>query len=163
MITHRPRRLPGVSYVGYQRYFVTTCTAFRRPLFTSPPLATRVTQQLLQGAAHCEFAVLAYCAMPDHLHALVEATSERADFPALVKRFKQMTGFAYRQQTGQPLWQPGYHDRVLRDDEATEAVVRYVLENPVRAGLSKALGEYPFAGSGVYDLNGLLTAWEKQT
>ena len=163
MITHRPRRLDGVSYVGYQRYFITTCTAFRRPLFTTQPLVTGVTNQLLQTSALLEFAVLAYCLMPDHLHALVEAQSERADLTALIKRFKQMTGFAHRQQTGQPLWQPGYHERILRDDESTEAVVRYILENPVRAGLSRTLGEYPFAGSGVYDLNGLMTAWEKQT
>jgi putative transposase len=163
MITHRPRRLDGVLYVGYQRYFVTTCAAFRRPLFTNPLLATAVTEQLLQNAMLLEFAVLAYCVMPDHLHALVEAQSERADFTALMKRFKQITGFAYRQQTRQPLWQPGYHERILRDDESTETVVRYILANPIRAGLSTELGEYPFAGSGVHDFEGLKTAWERQT
>src|SRR5258707_40345 len=123
MRTKRPRRLDGVSYVGYQRYFLTTCTAFRRPLFTSPSLATSVTGQLLQTAAVFEFAVPAYCVMPDHLHALVEAKSEQANLEALMKRFKQVTGFAYRHKTKQPLWQPGYHERILRDDEGTEAVV----------------------------------------
>jgi hypothetical protein len=38
--------------------------------------------------------------------------------------------------------------------------VRYILENPIRAGLAKKLGEYPFAGSDVYDLPALLTAWD---
>ena len=38
--------------------------------------------------------------------------------------------------------------------------VRYILENPIRAGLTRELGEYRFAGSEVYDLEGLLTAWE---
>jgi hypothetical protein len=28
--------------------------------------------------------------------------------------------------------------------------------------LTNHLGAYPFAGSGVYDLNALKTAWEKQ-
>jgi hypothetical protein len=56
-----------------------------------------------------------------------------------------------------------YHERVLRNDEATEAVVRYVLENPIRARLSKELGEYPFAGSAKYDLDALKTAWETQS
>ena len=59
--------------------------------------------------------------------------------------------------------QSGYHEHILRDDEATESVVRYVLENPVRAGLTAALGEYAFAGSDVYELDALKTAWEKQT
>ncbi len=163
MITKRPQRLVGVSYVGYQRYFLTTCTHLRHPVFTSEALATEAIAQLLRHAALFEFAVLAYCVMPDHLHALVEAESERADFTAFVKRFKQMTGFQHRKQTQERLWQHGYHERTLRDEEATDAIVRYILENPIRAGLTKRLGEYRFAGSGVYDVSQLTDAWSKQT
>ena len=162
MLTKRPRRLDGLPYVGYQRYFLTTCTAFRRPLFVDAPWVSTVIEQLMHNAAHFEFAVLAYVVMPDHVHVLAEAESERSDFPAFVKRFKQTTGFAHRRATGQPLWQPGYHERVLRNDEATEAVVRYVLENPIRTGLSTELGEYPFAGSAKYDLDALKTAWDME-
>jgi hypothetical protein len=75
-----------------------------------------------------------------------------------VKRFKQTTGFVHRRETRQPLWQPGYHERVLRDDEATLTVVRYILENPIRAGLATDLEEYPFAGSERYGLEDLRTA-----
>ncbi len=163
VITNRPRRLQGVSYVGYDRYFLTTCTAFRRPAFAAHCLAASVAGQLLHEAACFEFAVPAYCLMPDHLHALIEAKSERPDFVAFVKRFKQMTGFAHRQATGQPPWQHGYHERILRNDEASDVVVRYILENPVRARLTKEIGEYPFAGSGTYGLDGLSTAWDRQT
>ena len=163
MITKRPRRLDGFPYVGYQRYFLTTCTAFRRSLFTQAALVSNIVDQLMRNADHFEFAVLAYVLMPDHAHVLAEAESEHSDFTGFVKRFKQTTGFAYRQQTGQPLWQHGYHQRVLRSDEATEAVVRYILENPVRARLSTELGQYPFAGSSRYDLEALKTAWDWQT
>jgi len=163
VITKRPRRLDGFPYVGYQRYFLTTCTAFRRPLFTNAPLVSRIVEQLMHNAAHFEFSILAYVLMPDHVHVLAEAESERSDFPAFVKRFKQMTGFAYRRQTGQRLWQHGYHERVLRNDEVTEVVVRYILENPIRARLSTELDEYPFAGSAKYDLEDLKTAWDGQT
>jgi putative transposase len=119
-------------------------------------------QQLLSAAAKLEFSVLAYCVMPDHIHALVESRSGTADFQAFVKHFKQVSGFAYRKQVGQFLWQPGYHERILRDDQTTETVIRYVLENPIRAGLATALGAYPFAGSGEYTLEELLAAWETQ-
>ena len=162
MISRRPRRLDGMSYVGYQRYFLTTCTSLRRTVFTAPPLATRVVEQLLLNATMFDFAVLAYCVMPDHLHALVEAKSAGSDLRAFVKRFKQVTGFEYRRHAEHRLWQPGYHEHILRSDERTEAVVRYILENPVRAGLAHRLGEYPFAGSGVYDLKSLQTAWDGQ-
>jgi REP element-mobilizing transposase RayT len=108
-------------------------------------LAAQVIDQLLHNAVLFDFAVLAYCLMPNHLHALVEAESEQSALQTFVKRFKQTTGFAYRQEAKQSLWQAGYHERILRDDETTEVVVRYILENPIRAGLTNALGEYPFA------------------
>src|SRR5256885_200290 len=109
-----------------RRYVLTTCAAFRRPVFVERWLVTDVTAQLLQSAALFGFAVPAYCVMPDHVHALVEETSERADLEMFVKMFKQTTGFRYREQTRETLWQPGYLERILGDDEASDAVARYV-------------------------------------
>jgi hypothetical protein len=95
---------------------------------------------------------------------LVEATSEASDFCAFVKLFKQTTGFEYCRRTRQRrLWQPGYHEHILRSDEVTEAVARYILENPIRAGLAESFGEYPFAGSGVFSLEQLRDLWSGQT
>jgi len=76
--------------------------------------------------------------------------------------FKKVTGFEYSRRFERRLWQPGYHDRILRDDESTEATARYILENPVRGGLARQIGEYPYAGSDLYDLQAILTAWDKQ-
>jgi len=101
--------------------------------------------------------------MPDHVHILLHASSERADLPAFMKRFKQVTGFAYKQHSRQVLWQNGYHDRILRDDESSESTARYILENPIRAGLTTAWGEYPYAWSDVYDLEALFADWESDT
>jgi REP element-mobilizing transposase RayT len=64
----------------------------------------------MHNAEHFEFAILAYALMPDHIHVLAEAESERPDFTAFVRRFKQLTGFAHRRETGQPLGQPGKYD-----------------------------------------------------
>ena len=149
MITNRPRRLDGVTSVGCQRYLVTTCTACRNDVFYDDALGTETIQQILQLSHEFGFAVVAYCLMPDHLHLLLEGRSEQADLEHFVKQAKQVTGFAYRQAHGRLLWQPGYHERILRDDESTLAVARYILENPVRAGLAKALGEWPLSGSDV--------------
>ena len=158
--TDRPHRLKGVSYIGFQRYFLTTCTAFRKQIFNAANVVGDVHHELQQCAEALEFEITAYCFMPDHLHALLTAASQQSDFCGLVRRFKQVSGFHYKKSSGQALWQPGYYERILRDDEMTEAVVRYILANPIRAGLAHQLGEYPFAGSEVYDLAGLITAWE---
>ena len=74
-------------------------------------------RHLLQFARSHGFVVPAYCVMPDHLHALVEARTDSAYLRQFVSRFKQRTGFEWKQRTGQLLWQEGYHDRVLRDEE----------------------------------------------
>ncbi|PYR64618.1 MAG: hypothetical protein DMF87_22555 [Acidobacteria bacterium] len=44
------------------------------------------------------------------------------------------------------LWQRGYYDRTLRDRDDAHAVIKYILENPVRGGLAKSPHEYPFIG-----------------
>jgi hypothetical protein len=95
------------------------------------------------------FALLAYCFMPDHLHLLVESLTENADLRRFISAAKQMTGYTFSRAAGQRLWQMGFYDHVLRDDEKTVAVVRYILANPIRAGLATAIGGYPFAGSDV--------------
>ena len=163
MITNRPKRLAGVSYVGFQRYFVTTCTAFRKPIFKDDVIATGTTTTILTTAATFGFAVPAYCLMPDHIHLLLAALSQTADLAAFMKQAKQLGGLAYRQARGQSLWHSGYYDRILRDDEATFAVARYILENPVRAELAQELGEWPHAGSSCYTWPELRTAWELAT
>jgi REP element-mobilizing transposase RayT len=163
MITKRPRRLVGVSYVGFQRYFVTTCTAFRRPFFLDLAIGNDAVSQILQSAGDQLFDVTAYCLMPDHAHLLLSAQSQTSDVCQFVKQTKQITGFRFRRVRGERLWQPGYHDRILRDDEATLTVAKYILENPVRAGLAKVAGKWPLSGSGVYTWPELFSAWEQQT
>jgi hypothetical protein len=81
---------------------------------------------------------------------------------AFVRYAKQITGYAFAQKTGAPLWQPSFHDRILRNAESTLSVARYIFENPVRAGLVISPSEYPFLGSDRFALSEVLEAsrWE---
>jgi REP element-mobilizing transposase RayT len=83
--------------------------------------------------------------MPDHVHVLIRAVANDADLPRFVSRWKQATGFAHLRARGNRLWQPGYFERVLRREELTASVARYIVANPVRAGLTRNVGEYPHA------------------
>ena len=42
-----------------------------------------------------------------------------------------------------PLWQYGFHDRALRREENLEKMARYVVANPLRAGLVDTIADYP--------------------
>jgi len=148
----RLRRLPRHCYTGFARYAVTFCARHRRSVFTDAPLVNLVLTQILRTASSSSFDVVAYCCMPDHLHLLVEATAETASLLEFVKDAKQCSSFHAKVLLGAPLWQVGYFERVLRSDEDTRAVARYILQNPVRAGLVKDACEYRFSGSARYSV-----------
>jgi hypothetical protein len=60
--------------------------------------------------------------MPDHLHLLVGGTAEMSDLRRFSKLAKQRSGAEYALNHGAALWQEGYHDRVLRDEDDTRAI-----------------------------------------
>ena len=85
--------------------------------------------------------------MPDHVHLLVEGTAETSHLPAFASLAKQFSGFRCGCYVRERLWQDGYYDHVLRNDEVSAIVARDILENPVRAGLVAGVRAYPFIGS----------------
>jgi len=42
------------------------------------------------------------------------------------------------------LWESGFYDRALRSEQDILPAARYIVMNPVRAGLCKRVGDYPF-------------------
>lgn len=85
--------------------------------------------------------------MPDHLHLLLEGLGGASDFCQLMKDVKQRTSYqAIRLGAGR-LWQDGYYDRIVRQDEDVAAYVDYILQNPVRAGLVERAEDYPYAST----------------
>jgi putative transposase len=143
----RPTRVRGFSYRGCHRYFVTSCTFRRQPFFVDVGCATECAQQIVPAFERHAFDVLAYCVMPDHVHLLIEGQSDETDFRRAVRVWKLQSGHTWRLRHEVPLWQIGYWERVLREEDDTRAVVGYLLENPVRAGLVARAIDYPFSGS----------------
>jgi hypothetical protein len=81
---------------------------------------------------------------------------DHANLMVFASRFKQASGYAYRRCYPQRLWQEGYYDRVLRAEEDALEVARYVVSNPVRAGLCTDVREYPYLGSQRYSIEELV-------
>ena len=94
--------------------------------------------------------------MPDHLHLLAEGRSSTADVARFVNLAKQRTGYAFRRTHDAALWQGGWHDHVLRPSDDPKAVLRYLLENPLRAELARSVRDYPYIGSGTMTRDVLL-------
>ena len=86
---------------------------------------------------------LAYVVMPDHLHWLLQLHAG-SDLSEVVWAVKGRSSFEINRARGMRgcVWQPRFHDRALRSDEQVGAVARYVVCNPIRAGLVSRLHEY---------------------
>jgi len=131
------------SEVGHY-YLITTVTHDRQPLFTSFPHARAVIMAMrsMDSAGDCD--TQAWVLMPDHLHWLI--ILKRSSLSTLVARMKQMSSSRINQLNrccGQSIWQHGFHDRALRRYEDVSRIARYIVANPLRAGLVEHVGAYP--------------------
>jgi putative transposase len=158
MRTGTPGHLKSFDYIGLQRYFLTFCTKDRERLFVSREPVDIVRTQILRAADDGQFAIVVDCFMPDHLHLLVEGESEIADVRRFIARAKQFSGFYYSKQFHKTLWQRYGYERVLRHEEDTLGVARYILENPVRGGLGQSPQDYEFSCSTRYSVREILDA-----
>jgi putative transposase len=152
----RPRRIPDYPYVGVQRYFLTICTQNRAEYFRTRENVDPVVDQFLQTAREEQMAMIVYLLMPDHIHLLVDGESDGSDLTIFMKLAKQRTGYAFKQRHGKRLWQKGYYEHVLRDEERTEEVVWYIIENPLRKNMVQNPLDYPYWGSSLYTREELL-------
>jgi putative transposase len=154
----QPKRLPGILYNELSAYFVTSVTRDRIKAFDLNDFGPIVVRALIEIAARFQFAVTAYCVMPDHVHFIVTAISEGAEFQKMVANWKQRTGYAWSLRHKQRLWQHGYFERVLREKDDPLSLARYIIENPVRAGLVEHPMEYPLSGSTEHSMEEICAA-----
>ena len=90
--------------------------------------------------------------MPDHWHGLIEL-GDGANLSTTMRRVKGVASHAVRQQCvfEGTLWGKGFHDHALREDESVENAARYIIANPVRAGLVENPMDYPYWGAALAD------------
>jgi len=150
-----PPHLKNFSYVGRYRYFLTFCCIKGTQPFKHKSAVDLVLRQILRAAGEKAFEIIAYCFMPDHLHLLVSGGNDTADCRAFIKAAKQYSGYYHRRELRHSLWQRYGYEHVIREDIEQGATIRYILDNPVRAGIVKTAAEYPFTGSNCHTMSEL--------
>jgi putative transposase len=125
-------------------YHVTLTTDGRRPVFLDFVLARVAVRHLRRmdelGWTDC----LAWVVMPDHLHWLF-GLGDAVELARVVQGYKGASAREINglRGTGGPVWQRGYYDHALRKEEDVLAIARYIVGNPLRAGLAASIGDYP--------------------
>ena len=89
--------------------------------------------------------------MPDHVHLLITPKKRKDGWwplNELMHSIKSFTANAInrsRERSGS-LWQDEYFDQIVRHEQEFREKWNYMLLNPVKAGISEHVGEYPFIG-----------------
>ena len=125
-------------------YLLTTVVRAREPLFRDLHPARLLIQELRRAHDCGQASSLAWVVMPDHLHWLVQLKD--GDLDSLMRQVKSRSAMAINRARGMTgaIWQEGFHDRALRFEDDVRAAARYVVANPLRAGLVTRLADYPF-------------------
>ena len=81
--------------------------------------------------------------MPDHLHWLLVLENE--NLSELIRLFKGVSSqlLNMKLQRQGTFWQRGFYDHEIRKEEDLRTAARYIVGNPLRAGLVEAMGDYP--------------------
>uniref|UniRef100_UPI000F06693B REP-associated tyrosine transposase n=1 Tax=Pseudomonas viridiflava TaxID=33069 RepID=UPI000F06693B len=86
---------------------------------------------------------LAWVVMPDHLHWLFELRTD--SIAGVMRRVKSKAAIAVNKTSGCKgrLWQYGYHDKAIRKEQDLIHYARYIVANPMRAGLVGSVKDHP--------------------
>jgi len=132
----RNLRRGRVSQTG-QIYLLTMISLDRFPVFADFFVARRVVRVMHEPSVVSAVETLAFVVMPDHVHWMAQLR-DGASLGDVVRRFKARVSIVL----GSRVWQRGFHDHALRSDEDVPGIARYVVANPVRAGLVGRVGDY---------------------
>ena len=115
----------------------------RGPVFFEDGDHLRYLTFLKEGADKSGTRIWAYCLMPNHVHIIAvpsHADGLRALFSESHRRYTNYVN--WRQAWSGHLWQ-GRFGSVPMDETHLEQAIRYILQNPVRAGLVKSAEDWP--------------------
>ena len=134
-------RLGRVSESG-RIYLITMVCVGRQALFAD--LASGRCVVLAMRRVQGEAETLCYVVMPDHVHWMIQLSGRRS-LSGTVQNLKSIASKELHRCRGlqMEVWGSGFHDRALRREEDMQSVARYVVANPLRAGLVASVRDYP--------------------
>ena len=127
-------------------FFATTKTSMARRILQSERNATLLIEVLRSNVAAGKFQLHDFVIMPDHFHLLItvprDATIERA-----MQLIKGGFSFRVRKEHGfrGEVWQRGFSEVRVNDQESFLSFRKYIQQNPVKAGLADSAELYPYS------------------
>ena len=118
-------------------YLITIVTRQRHPWFHEFNPACIASRTFYAEAVNQHAETLAYVVMPDHVHWLLRLNG---DLASTVRLYKAKVSL----DIGERVWQRGFHDHAVRKERDLRQAARYLVANPLRAGLVEDVRYYSF-------------------
>ena len=131
--TRKRKRLRDFDYSSPGFYFVTICTAGRAVGLVGAVEALVRDEMLALGARFPGASLDEHVIMPDHVHMILQLDGATVPLPRIIQAFKSLTTIGQSHR----IWQRGYYDRVIRDDEELRALREYIRNNPLSAEIAR--------------------------
>jgi putative transposase len=134
-------------------YFVTAVTTGRRSFFQVTSHAELFIDTLQSYRQQGKFELYAFVVMPDHVHLLLTPAPE-IPLEKAVQLIKG--GFSFRFKSNFDVWERSYDNRRIADSGQYDACIKYIDQNPVKAGLAES---YPHSSKSQHGLVDTRPAW----
>ncbi|HTB11304.1 MAG TPA: transposase [Bryobacteraceae bacterium] len=120
------------------------------PVFLKDPqVADAVQQTLLTAAGQWElFDLFAWVIMSNHVHVLLQPNKPVQEITRAVKNASARQANLILARTGRPFWQAESFDHWVRNGKEFDRIVRYIEENPVKAGLVEGSEMWRWSSAG---------------
>jgi putative transposase len=127
-------------------FFVTSACYNKQNILQSQRMADLLIDVLRDQVEKQRFHLHEFVIMPDHFHLLVTPADGHS-----IERSVQFVkgGFSFRAKRelnfSFEVWQSGFHDWRIRDDEELVSIQHYIRMNPVRRGLVASAEEWVYS------------------
>ncbi len=104
------------------------------------PKIAEICQHTLHYPDKKEYNLICYCIMPNHIHLVFELLNKNRGLSKIMQSIKRISARKSNQILNRAgkFWQDESYDRLVRDDKELYFIIKYVLLNPVNAGLVQA-------------------------
>lgn len=136
-----PRR-PRIDLPGY--HHIINRGVNRSNIFSDPDDKEKFMQILCKACRIYGIIVHDYCLMDNHYHMLIE--NSKVNLSLFMRQVNSNYAIYYNKKakrTGH-LWQGRYSSWYILKDDYLYRTIRYIEYNPIEAGLSSEIGEYPY-------------------
>ena len=132
---------------GKRTFFAGCKTYMDRPFFLAQNEAELFIDVLRTNTMAGKFKLHEFVVMPDHFHVLL--TVGNMSIERAMQLIKGGYSFRRNKELGlaDEIWPPGFSEVRVLDRKSYLAHKKYIDENPVKAGLAKDVGEYPYCSA----------------